>query len=143
MPVARATVETVAPDSPEFIDFLHNSLAGIRVTTPRPSRFEVQLNFKYNVIQPMTEEHLSEEGILASCPPELIVSTYISKSEEQWMGIEPERTTTYRDRNKHFGVHNSDDSSVFKSQEVFEQRKRAVSSLSQASSSFQQPSPTK
>ena len=87
--------------------------------------------WKYNFIQHMTEEHLTEEGILASCPPELIVSTHITKSEELWMGIEPERTTTYRITNRHFGVHNSDDS-VFnpQAQEVFEQRKRAGSSLS-------------
>ena len=36
MPVARAIFETVAPDSPEYIDFLHNS----GVTT----QFEVRLN---------------------------------------------------------------------------------------------------
>ena len=90
----------------------------------------------------MTEEHLTEEGRLASCPPELIVSTHISKSEEQWMGIEPERTTTYRITNKHFGIHNSDDS-VFNSQEAFEQQKRSASNLSQASNPSRQPSPTK
>jgi hypothetical protein len=36
MPVAREIVETVAPDSPEYIDFLHNS----GITT----QFEVRLN---------------------------------------------------------------------------------------------------
>ena len=36
MPVARATVETVAPNLPEYIEFLHNS----GITT----QFEVQLN---------------------------------------------------------------------------------------------------
>ena len=36
MPVARAIVDTVAPDSPEYIDFLHDS----GVTT----QFEVLLN---------------------------------------------------------------------------------------------------
>ena len=48
MPVARAIVETVAPDFPEYIDFLHDS----GVTT----QFEVRLNketsnrvVKYNI----------------------------------------------------------------------------------------------
>ena len=189
MPVARPIVETLAPGSPEYIDFLHDSgvttqlkvrlnketskrvvkcdICGVFISltsNDHPIRFinhrgsdsckrEERRNARklvkvsrmmlqeedVSLEEPLlgkTEEHLTEEGRLASCPPELIVSTHISKSEEQWMGIEPERTTTYRITNKHFGVHNSDDS-VFNppSHEVFEQRKRAGSSLSQASNS--------
>jgi hypothetical protein len=68
--------------------------------------------------------------LLALCPPELVVGTHISKTEGSPMS---------------FGVHtNSDDNvTVIQFSSVFEQRKRAGSSLFQASNSSQQPSPTK
>jgi hypothetical protein len=103
-----------------------------------------QTFWKYNFIQHMVEKHLTDGGLLPPCPPELIVSAHISKAEEQWMGVDNEKTKEYRKLNEHFGVRDSDDL-IFEERDtvIFEQRKRAASSVSQLSNSSQQPSPTK
>jgi hypothetical protein len=62
----------------------------------------------------MAEKHLTDSGLLLPCPLELIVSAHISNVEEQWMGVDSEKTKEYRELNEHFGVRNSDDSeSIF------------------------------
>jgi hypothetical protein len=102
-----------------------------------------QTFWKYNFIQHMAEKHLTESGHLPPCPPELIVSAHISKAEEQWMGVDSEKTKHYREVNEHFGVRNSDDHVFNEHQDTFEQRKRAASSVSQLSNSSRQRSPMK
>ena len=92
----------------------------------------------------MAEKHLTDTGLLPPCPPELIVHAHISKAEEQWMGVDNEKTEEYRELNEHFGVRNSDDH-IFQVEhgDTFEQRKRVASSVSQFSNSSLQRSPLK
>jgi hypothetical protein len=107
-----------------------------------------QTFWKYNFIQHMAEKHLTETDLLPPCPPELIVGAHITKDEEQWMGVESEKTKAYHEQNEpeHFGVRDSDDL-IFEHQDTvedtFEQRKRAASSVSQLSNASRQRSPMK
>ena len=100
-----------------------------------------QTFWKYSFIQHMVEKHLTDDGLLPPCPPELIVSAHIYKAEEQWMGVDSEKTREYRKLNEHFGVRDSDDL-IFEQRDTFEQGKRAASVVSQLSNSSQQ-TPTK
>ena len=65
----------------------------------------------------------AKDALLPPCPPELTVSTHITKVEEHWMGVDSEKTKEYRELNEHFGVRNSDDHIFQEHQDTFEQRK--------------------
>ena len=110
----------------------------------QPARVEVRPLEQPEYIDVLEDSgHLTDTGLLPPCPPELIVSAHI-KAEEQWMGVDSEKTKEYRELNEHFRVRNSDDH-IFQieHQDTFEQRKRVASSVSQLSNSSPQRSPSK
>ena len=84
----------------------------------------------------MTGEHLTENGTLPNCPAQLVVESHISLLEEHRMGIEGERTHSYRVQNN---IPNSD---AVEELVIEASRKRAASNVSHISSS-RQPSPLK
>jgi hypothetical protein len=98
-------------------------ITNLLITLLTLCRSQRQTFWKYNFIQhrSMAEKHLTDSGLLPPCPPELIVSAHISKVEEQWMGVDSEKTKEYRELNEHFGVRNSDDS-IFQLQVEVEHR---------------------
>jgi len=55
--------------------------------------------WKYNFIVHMVDAHLSEKNELPMLPLELMVTTHISKQEEQQMGIPLSHTDDYRNEN--------------------------------------------
>jgi hypothetical protein len=87
----------------------------------------------------MTGEHLTENGTLPNCPAQLVVESHISLLEEHWMGIERERTHSYRVQNN---FPNSDAVEALQEELMEASRKRAASNVSHISSS-RQPPPSK
>lgn len=85
----------------------------------------------------MTEYHLSDTESLPPCHPDLLIKTHISIAEERLMGIAVEKTLEWREEND---IPNSDAIEEFRADSW---RKRAASSVSEASSASRQPSPSK
>jgi hypothetical protein len=84
--------------------------------------------------------HVTDKDELPPFPVELIVTSHISKFEEKLLGVPVEKTRSWRDQYK---VQDSD--AITGLQEEL-QRKRAVSNVSQSSTSStrsRQPSPSK
>ncbi|KDR69600.1 hypothetical protein GALMADRAFT_77244 [Galerina marginata CBS 339.88] len=107
--------------------------------------------WKYNLIHHMTEHHLDDQGELPPFPPELRVTTHITRLEEERMGVELADTIYYRTRNKLPDSDGLEDPMDVELQDVelsdswdpSGYRKRAASVYSQTSSSSRQPSSPK
>jgi hypothetical protein len=79
----------------------------------------------------MTEYHLTDSGELPPFPREIIKITRISKAEENALGVNEDLTKSHREQ---YGVPDSE--TLLEGADVErESRKRAVSSVSQASTS--------
>jgi hypothetical protein len=91
----------------------------------------------------MSIYHINEMSELPSLDPALVFTTWITKREEAAMGIEPMKTELHR--TNHFNNLNSDGLEVIYQEYEEQQRKRAMSSVSQASqtSASRNPSPSK
>ena len=107
-------------------------------------RGQPQSFWKYNLIHHMSIHHLTKMSELPSLDPALVFTTWITKREEAAMGIEPMKTKLHR--TNHFKNLDSDGLEVIYQGYIKEQqRKRAMSSVSQASqtSASRNPSPSK
>ena len=94
----------------------------------------------------MVELHLTENGSLLPCPPQLIVETFITKEEEFFMEIAIEKTEEFQREmgQAMFQGNVMDSDGIEELQEELAEvsRKRAAWNVSQISSS-RQPSPMK
>jgi hypothetical protein len=103
--------------------------------------------WKYNFIFHMSEKHVirstdgnHHEEIFAPLHPELVVTTRISRFEEEKIEIPSTYTDTWRK------INNVPDSDIIEAPAGFEgrdSRKRGSSDVSQASTVSRQPSPSK
>jgi hypothetical protein len=98
-----------------------------------------QTFWKYNLIHHMTLNHLTSTNELPALPGELLVASFISRAEETGLGVPGGKTQTAREDT--YNLHSDD----IKALEMEIARKRAYSSVSQASqtSATRDPSPTK
>ena len=105
--------------------------------------------WKYNFISHMSDKHVIQntdgEEIFAPLHPELVVTTRISRLEEEKMEIPSAYTDTWRKTND---IPESDAieaplAAEHEERESRESHKRGASEVSQASTSSRQPSPTK
>ncbi|KAF5335086.1 hypothetical protein D9611_010872 [Ephemerocybe angulata] len=62
--------------------------------------------WKYNLRHHLTHHHLQQDGSIAPIPPDMIVSSYITRDEEKAIGIELEKTMSFREN---VGMPGSDD----------------------------------
>jgi hypothetical protein len=99
-----------------------------------PSRLngQPQTFWKYNLIHHMTEYHLTDSGELPPFPREIVKITRISKAEENALGVDEGLTTSHREQ---YGIPDSENLLEAVDVEERASRKRAVSSVSQASTS--------
>jgi hypothetical protein len=117
-------------------------IAPSRLCPPHPDGTRLTI-WKYNLKHHLKTNHTADDGQREILPLELIVTSHITREEEEKIGIDPEDTDDYRATE---GIFGSDDIQAMVEDER-EGRKRGVSDVSLAASTTysesRQPSPTK